>query len=323
MKFTILCVSQHSTEESYNKLGWTIARTILNVLFQWANFSLQWQLAHWLHHIFSMSELLIYLFDQTLANMIIRDSRSLGNLNTNIAAFFVNNLEKVKMNFCSSSILNGCMKTAGNMNQHKHFNSHIASVRINKFNWWIMLLGVHFDVYIQTISNTIVCHLFHEKITPESFFNIQNAFHVPFIKILNQFFPVQCYLYCIEISILDNTSSKLFFPDKRNENSVTQLNCKHKVPKLILFFIQLLLLSFIYCTLQHCIGCLFLLIKFVDKQTLRENIILFIAIFIIVTCAWIDNLLNVRKLVNNRWQYGWMSSIVMFRVWFFLCPTAA
>lgn len=81
-----------------------------------------------------MSELLIYLFDQTLANMIIRDSRSLGNLNTNIAAFFVNNLEKVKMNFCSSSILNGCMKTAGNMNQHKHFNSHIASVRINKFN---------------------------------------------------------------------------------------------------------------------------------------------------------------------------------------------
>lgn len=103
--------------------------------------------------------------------------------------FFVNNIEKVKMNFCSSSILNGCMKTAGNMNQHKHFNSHIASVRTNKFNWWIMLLGVHFDVYIQTISNAIVCHLFHEKIAPESFFNIQNAFHVPFIKILNQFFP--------------------------------------------------------------------------------------------------------------------------------------
>lgn len=193
------------------KLGWTIARTILNVLFQWANFSLQWQLAHWLHHIFSMSELLIYLFDQTLANMIIRDSRSLGNLNTNIAAFFVNNFEKVKMNFCSSSILNGCMKTAGNMNQHKHFNSHIASVRINKFNWWIMLLSVHFDVYIQTISNAIVCHLFHEKITPESFFNIQNAFHVPFIKILNQFFLRTMLPLLHRNQHTRNTSLILFF----------------------------------------------------------------------------------------------------------------
>lgn len=83
------CVSHSIRQKNLiKKLWWTIAHTILNVLFQWANFSLQWQLAHWLHRIFSMSELLIYLFDQTLANMIIKDSHSLGNLNTDIDAFF-------------------------------------------------------------------------------------------------------------------------------------------------------------------------------------------------------------------------------------------